>query len=268
MIEWLSEIGVAVLLVLLIASMYAFHLSMTSLILARTEIEVVKFVTESGLTRTVLDVSDLYFARAKYLSKYNGTLGLRVLPALNITLSECCGRVRVHVRSWSGHVIPSLNFTVMRVVLGPDGVEGVESEKGVVTDYCDTQVTYDENSLYVVLVTYYKLACFEVLAPSEVLRDNYDPRSDELYNESDVLRVYAVLPFYERPFPIQFSKVGDHVRLKVECGTVAFIVVEERGTYVVERFPLLRGGGGFRTELCKYIVCEYYTFMVMAGESS
>jgi len=266
MIEWLSEIGVAILLVLLIASMYALHISTISLLLVQTEVEVVKFVTESGLVRVLLKIEDLLLMKKIYLNKYNETLGLKVLPAFNITVTDNgSGFAMLYVRSWSGHVAPSLNYSLMKVMLNSSGVERVESERGTVTLCVNTSLSYEE-AIYIATVTYYRLITFKLIVPSTWTRHNYNASSSELYNTSNVLDVYAIIPLYDNLVPVNFTKCNGHVKLRAEYGTIAFVVVEESGAYIVNRFPLIDCGANFRRDLCKYVICEYYTLIVMVGE--
>jgi len=267
MIEWLSEIGVTILLVLLIASMYVVHLSMINLLLVRTEVEVVKFVTESGLVRVLLKIDDLLLVKKIYLNKYNRTLGLKILPAFNITIANNgTGFTMLCVTSWSGHIPPSLNYSLMKIVLNETGIESVKSEKGIITLCVNSSLEYDSSAIYVATISCCRLITFKIFAPSGLIRDNYNASNNELYNASNVLEVYAIIPPYSELVPVNFTRYNDHVKLKVEYGTVAFIIIEKNGIYVVHRFPIISFGNKFRKELCKYIVCEYYTLIVMVGE--
>ena len=213
MIEWLSEIGIAVLLILLIASMYAFHLSTINMLLVGTEVEVVKFVTESGLVRVLLKAEDMFSMMKIYLSKYNETLGLRVLPAFNITITDNeVGNVRLYVEAWSGHILPSLNYSIMKIELGDNDIESIKNEGGTITFYIDTSLSY-EKAIYVVTISCYKLVTFRVFVPEDWVKDNYNTSSNELYNASNILKVYAIIPFYNEPIPVNFTKYNDHVKL-------------------------------------------------------
>jgi len=264
MIEWLSEIGVAVLLVLLVVSMYTFHISTVNILLVKTEVETVKFVTESGLVKTLIEVEDLYSIIKTY-TKYNKTLGLKILPGLNITISDNgTGFVKLYIKTWSDNIIPSLNYSLIKVVVN-NGVERVESCSGTITYCTNTSITY-ENAIYVVTTSYHKFITFKVFAPSDLVKHNYNISTNELYNSSDVIKVYAILPLYDKLVPCNFTKYDDHVKLEVEYGVVSLIIVEEDSAYIVNRITNFDCNAKFRRELNKYVICEYYTLMVMVGE--
>ena len=267
MIEWLTEIAAIGALVLLIASLYAHHISTSSLLVSRERGPLLSFIAEAGLVRTALEPGDLEEVIRVYESKYSRLLGLEIRPAFNLTIAFRDGLIEISARSWGGVPLPILNYTLTRVVLNESGVARVEHCSGSIASGYGVARMSCGDGVYVLLVSLCRLHAFQLFPEGVEVRENYDPARGVLHNSSRVERVYMIVPFYPEPRPAKVRRTeGGWALVEAEPGTVALIVVEEGSApYVVERVRYY-GGGGFAVELSKYVRVEYYALMIRAGE--
>ena|GEM_PF-2615976 len=266
MIEWMAEVGAATALILLIASVYAYHIQSTSLLVVETRHEVVRFIGEAGLVATEMTPGELAKVVRVWRQEYSQAIDLWVQPALNISFAETVGALKVCALSWSGTPLPA-NVTMTRVRLGQaepskDAWSFSIGQREVGCTAVALQPVTD-SGLYFIVVDTYGLKTFRVIPVNLEVRDNYDPESEVLYNSSSVRQVYALIaPGNLVPAPIEPAEGG--VRVHAEPGTVALIVYEEEGVYMAWRIPL-REGDGFRGDLNKYVVVEGYALLVSVG---
>jgi len=265
MIKWISEIGIAILLTLLILAVYAYQVSMGQILLTETYTDTVKFINKSKLVRTILSYRDLWEITRIYVTEFRDKIGLTIKPAFNITIYPSDGYVSLCVTTWSSQTIPFLKYKITRIILGSEDISSLEYGEGEVIRCTKTNVHYSTTSIYVILIKYYRLATFTIIAPRNLVLNAYDPYTDLIYNETKIEKVYTIIPFYSKPVEASFEKRDEGTFVEYEYGTVAFIVFEVGRVYITYRFPFNFTSGSFTPELEKYVHSEYYTFYISCG---
>ena len=267
--NWLAEIGLTVILLLLLAAVYA----RTSLIMNRVvlsaDLDIEDFISRYNLLRARLTVPELLQLESAYLAG-DRKLAFEVLPALNITLRDADGSIEVRACSWHGCPLPLANYTLIKIVLGDSGIASVEVARGTIQlGSATTSLAYDPDAAYAVLVSWYGMRTLELRIPEPMLRDNYNVSADVLYNTTDVKAVYAVHPLCGSVYPLDFYKLPDgSVKVKVEPGTAALIVVEDAGTYIVRRYKFLHAERHYNLAFFEYVMVEYYALYLAVGRWS
>ncbi|RLE58372.1 MAG: hypothetical protein DRN53_08415 [Thermoprotei archaeon] len=261
----IAEIGTVIVLVTFILSIYSLQLSMSSLTIAVTQTDLVKFIGVVGLGRIIFDVEDMWELIEEY-KEYNNTLGLRIVPALCINLTTN-SKVVINVMSWSRLNIPYLNYTITRYNVSEGSIDPIgDYESGVLlpNGTGKTDLDYEVGDLYVVLIKMYRMYCYRIF-----ITDNntvktaywYDYENEEIDVPEgvEVTKIYCLVPHYS--WLIEFNP-----NCGAEYGTVAYILETSNDTiYLVPRVPMEYDSGQFTVDLFKYINCEYYTYMVEVG---
>ncbi|RLF17192.1 MAG: hypothetical protein DRN06_04220 [Thermoprotei archaeon] len=263
----LAEIACTLLLALMIASIYARQVSITSLMVSEIDVSLVRFVTRSRLFNVVFKVSEVWRVVEVYEKLFNETLSFKLLPALNLTLAPTPEGVRVYVRGWSGLVVPFVNISVSRI----RGCELLEYGEGVAElGYVDLRMDYDSSDIYVIFACIERLYTFSLLAPENLVRHWYEWEGGLVRNESRVERVFLLVPHYRAPIEANFTVVEGALDVEEEPGTVAYLLGVEGGWVLVPRLPVPYNPPISKPrELFKYLICDLegvgYALVVEVG---
>jgi|GEM_PF-1797936 len=264
-----AEIACTLMLIVLIAAIYARQASITSLMISSLSVDVVSFTSRTKLYSSMFTINKTWELIEMYEDEFNHTLGLFLVPAFNITFIPTATGSKVIVRTWSKHIIPFLNITVLRIitsgltdkVIDSTDIEYKETETSV--GEADFSISYNSSDIYVIFVGLYRFYTYTIVAPENITRQWYvasnTSKTDYIEVESGITvnRTYLIIPHYKEPVEANWTQSGNRVYVDEEPGTVAYILTTDTGEYfLVNRLPIPYIARKGSVELFKYLICN------------